>query len=470
MELRIPTVNVSLITSKIPTVVATEPKTICSKFVENCDYAARSKDLNAWDVKVKESNIRFSFNTPTVGGRRARDRGRNRKMRKKRNKKRSRSLKKNKNKNKKNKKNKNKNRERVRGQKGPERNSDDICPEGWVMIVEGEPKIENPYIILNKTCLSDIPGSVPPYITVFSDRAQVYFQNGTGRFKLTAEPAELSDPSKCLDDCEWKENPFSQVSTFWRIGGWNVPNPCGVGDKKMCARIQFSMSLIPEQLSCLNDCFSSVNRNEFKKECQRGIQTAKTIAEIKLDPYYDDPSDDQDIDCILFNRMPDPKDRDDPLSPILIPEIGQRRKKSYFPREDSLNERTKKNRRRSRRGQNGLERNSEESAPSPNKFLFSNFLPTDPLDRALVFCIMANLDARFKMLSVDPNKTGEFHDGNPIWGRNETCSDFLPKLNWPEFDPASTSESSSDEETSPGSPRRTSHTRSSGPSSAIIER
>ena len=427
MELRIPTVNVSLITSKIPTVVATEPKTICSKFVENCDYAARSKDLNAWDVKVKESNIRFSFNTPTVGGRRARDRGRNRKMRKKRNKKRSRSLKKNKNKNKKNKKNKNKNRERVRGQKGPERNSDDICPEGWVMIVEGNAKRQKPQVIQPKTCLSQSFD-----ITAHSDKAQVYLKKGKGEpeFELAVEASKRTNPSFCLWDCKWKANDFFEDATVWRLGGWNDKDHCRGDDSANCVPIQLTSPQIPEDLRCLEDCFSDIPNEAYKRNCRIGKYSEE---------YADLNSDDPDIDCILFNRKSDPQARafNFPLS--MIDEMSPTRP-------------------------------TEEPAALSKDTLFSNFFPSEPLDSALVFCIMANLDAR------DPRRLpgdtpGEFYMNETIWG-SETCAEFLPILDWKieVKNPTNPKRSQRVAFSGSQSQRRISHTRSSGPTSTIIER
>ena len=323
------------------------------------------------------------------------------------------------------------------------------------MIVEGDQKRPNPYVILKKTCLPELTSDV---ITVFSDIATVYFQRGNNmktRFKLTAKPSDRTKPSKCLEDCKWKNNTFFHESTFWRIGGWNVQNPCSEDDADVCVRIQFTMSLVPEELSCLNDCFTDVPKIAYKKKCKRGIQSAvkaETRKEFTDDPYLDDP-DDKDIDCILFNRKPEAKDRWSPFSLSLIPEIGQkRRRKSLFERQDPSSETTEHNR--------------------TAEHLFSNFLPTIPLDRALIFCIMANLDARSKLLS--PNKTGEFHTDDPIWSRNETCSSFLPKLEWLESFTSTSilvSEGDTSSTSSSGSKRRTSSkNRSSGPSSAIIER
>ena len=431
------TVNVSAITNQIPEVNATKEATICSHGGD-CDQLADSTGLMAWSVMVEDpkTNIEFTFNTSSINGR---SKGRNKNRGKK-----------GKKKNRKKKKTKKRRRERRRGKQGVQRDSGDECPEGgWVMIVEGEPKRPNPHVILNKTCLPALPSKV---ITAFSNRAQVYFQPGKGQthFELTARASVRTEPSKCLDDCKWKNNEFSQQSTFWRIGGWNVPNPCGTYDASVCVRIQFTMSLVPIQLSCLNDCFSHLSKEDYTLKCRRGIQSA-TKAKTADNPDLSQ-SDDKDIDCILFNRMPAHKDRRSPFSLSLIPEIGQRKRKSLFEaRQDPP---------------------PSETTESDPEHLFSNFLPTAPLDRALIFCIMANLDARSKLLS--PNKTGEFHSADPIWKRNETCSSFLPKLDWlgsvsntgtlPSEGGDTSSISSS------GSKRRRSKTRSSGPSSAIIER
>ena len=426
------TVDVSAITEQIPEVNATEQATVCSNGGE-CDHPANSTGLMAWNVMVADprTNIEFSFNITNTNGRNWK---RGKKIKKKRN----------------GRKKKRKKGKRSRGRKmrkqGVKRDSDDECPEGgWVMIAEGEPKRTNPHVILNRTCLPSLRSRT---ITAFSNRVQVYFQQGTGQkthFELTAKASDRTEPAKCLDDCKWKENEFSQT-TFWRIGGWNVPNPCSGDDAAMCVRIQFTMSFVPEELSCLNDCFSHLPKEAYKKKCTRGIQLATTTAAKSTDEPNLDQSDDKDIDCILFNRMPEPKDRSDTFSLSLIPEIGQRRRKSLFDRQDPPGE-------------------------ADAGHFFSNFLPTEPLDRALIFCIMANLDARSKLLS--PNKTGEFHSDDPIWSRNETCSAFLPKLDWLES-VSSTSQLASEGDTSSrsssGPKRRTSKTRSSGPSSAIIER
>ena len=208
------------------------------------------------------------------------------------------------------------------------------------MIVEGKPKRRNPYVIMEKTCLSNLPERS---FTAYSDQAQVYFKQGSGRwqFELTVKPSNRSTPSKCLEDCEWKKNVYHHGTSFWRIGGWNVPNPCSFGDdgdEQGCVRLQFTMALLPKDLSCLDDCFSDVEKEKkkYKKTCEENIRSAieaDAIFRTGNDPFrLVSQSFDKDIDCILFNRMSDPKHRNNTFS--LIPEIGQRRRKRIFEGQD----------------------------------------------------------------------------------------------------------------------------------------
>ena len=333
-----------------------------------------------------------------------------------------------------------------------------LCPQdGWVMIVEGGQKRSNPYIIMNKTCLSDIPepSQASSTVTAFSDQAQVYYRRGSGswQFKISIKPSTPSTPSECLEDCEWKENPYFHGTSFWRIGGWNVPNPCSFGDNgdpQGCVRLQFSMALVPKELSCLDDCFSNVPKDTFLKKCRDTIPSAIKAAD-RLRTGVDlsslvGQSDDKDIDCILFNRMLDSTPRDltyDVVSLSLIPELGQRRKRSFIARQTTT-----------------TTTNTTTTTTTLKQHYFSNFLPTTPSDLALMFCIMANLDARSKL-----NITHGFHVISKIWD-DKTCSSFLPKLNY---------EESFEIEPSTGTPRGSqrsapSKTRVSGPASATIKR
>ena len=326
------------------------------------------------------------------------------------------------------------------------------------MIVEGHKKTLNPFEILPKTCLDK---RVEVNKTAFSDTAQVYFKKGervggTGRFRLTAESLAPTNPSSCLWDCKWKDNPVFPETTFWRIGNDTI---CGVFDPTLCVRIQLTMAQIPVDLTCLDDCFSNVPRKDYKEKCE-------------AEKYPGGYSDDADIDCLLFNRKSD-----------------YQHKNGTYPKEL-----VQKN--RPRTTTTITKPNQRQKPPSKTEIpddgpLFSNFLPTQPLDKALIFCIMANLDVRSEL---PPPETGEpcchRHD---IWG-GQDCSAFLPKIDWrrslpnkqnvPFSNETSPALSNDQEErtlsafpTHPSSrserrlsPRRTSNTRSSGPASAIIER
>merc|ERR1719192_36476 len=178
------------------------------------------------------------------------------------------------------------------------------------------------------------------------------------------------------------------------------------------------MALVPKDLSCLEDCFSDVEKEKkkYKKFCKDNIRSAieaDAISRRGIDPFPSiGQSDDKDIDCILFNRMSDskPEERNDTfVSLSLIPELGQRRRRSFFARQEKTTAPT------------------TTTTTTPKPHFFSNFLPTTPSDNALVFCIMANLDAHSKL-----NITHGFHVTSKIWD-NQTCSSFLPKLNYVEF-------------------------------------
>ena len=347
--------------------------------------------------------------------------------------------------------------------------SQDCSEDGWVKIVEGGRKRSNPFVIMNNTCLSKLPSST---ITVYSDQAQVYFKKGSsGReFELTVKPLDHKDPTKCLEDCEWKENEHYHETSFWRIGGWNVPNPCSFdadiedgndGDEQGCVQLQFTMALVPKDLSCLDDCFSDVEREKkkYKKFCKDNIRSAieaDALFRRDIDPFsFIGQSDDKDIDCILFNRMSDskPEERNDTfVSLSLIPELGQRRRRSFFTKQEETTTPTN---------------TTTTTTTTPRRHFFSNFLPETPFDLALMFCIMANLDTRSKLNILN----GFPETSNKIWN-NKTCTPFLPKLDYEESfeeDPLQGASPTS-RGTLYGSLRSAPNTRQSGPSSSTIQR
>ena len=420
---------------------ATDKATICSRsHKEECLYHDKLTDDDvdnnkwmAWNVYVTDpkASIQFSLYIDGIDENTGRNKNRN----------------KNKNKN----KNRNKNRNKRR-----QSNPEDECKAGWVMIVEGDRKMYNPFVILPWTCLDKRRENVT---TAFSDTAQVYFKKGewvgeTGRFRLTAESLAPTNPSSCLWDCEWKDNPVFPETTFWRIGNDTI---CGVFDPTLCVRIQLTMAQIPVDLTCLDDCFSNVPRKDYKEKCE-------------AEKYPGGYSDDADIDCLLFNRKSDSQDRDNTYPEELVKLNGPRTTTTKPIQKQKPSSKT------------------EIADDGP---LFSNFLPTEPLDNALIFCIMARLDA-FPVSEL-PSAIDGLYVGKKIWG-GQTCSAFLPKIDWrrslpnkqnvPFSNETSPALSNAQEErtlsafrTHPSSrskrrlsPRRTSNTRSSGPASAIIER
>ena len=443
--------------------------------------SADSDNLFAWDISVGDkTNIKFRFEILDIKGNRSRNRGKNQQK-----------WGKNHKKGKKHRRKKQRNRgkkqrdggakQRNRGGRQNEGDSNDPCPESWVMILEGEPKKRNPHVILPKTCndnkmevFTKAPANYE--ITAFSKRVQVYFKKGNNDIlRFNAGPlAPTNPPQKCLWDCKWKPNPVFQGTTFWRIGGWNVPEPCGVytdptkntevNDATMCVRIKLNMPLIPQDLNCLDDCFSDVPRRSYEARCKTGIQPAITAAAEINSQVTGKYSNDKDIDCILFNRKSeDPQPGTEAFNRTLIAEM--RTRKSLFRGQDRSREK----------------READD--------LLSNLLPTEPLDNALLFCIMANLDAG-ENRRLPSNTTGEFYVGAPIW-ENKTCSAFLPKLDWqayetneqPRVDTNGQEDRGHQESTrvtkSFSSPSKgplarsetmTPNTRSSGPASTIIER
>ena len=400
--------------------------TICSQD-EKCQFyeiTAENQDKwMAWNVWVEdlEASIMFKF-TKQI---RPETRGRNRNRNKKKN------------------KNKNKNRGRNRVKQR------ELCPAGWMMIVEGDPKQPNPHVILQKTCLSDLAEDFN--IRAYSNRVQVYLINGTmADFRLTAESLTPTPPSLCLWDCKWKKNPVFQETTFWRIGD---DTKCGSIDPAMCVRIRLNVPEIPVDLTCLDDCFSNVPREVYKRKCEN-------------EDYEGGRSDDADIDCLLFNRKSESQDRTDAFPIKLIDSMAGRLTVE-------------------RQVPSGHHRVAAADSVSD---LFRDFIPNEPMDNALMFCIMANLDAQQQLpLPGQPGEIGLLDvDGDgelkAIW-ENKNCSAFLPRLDWRSIVPVPVDAtgpntgrsqrgtlSTSRRGKSSGSKRKGPNTRSSGPASAIIER
>ena len=252
----------------------------------------------------------------------------------------------------------------------------------------------------------------------------------------------------------------------------------------MCVRIQFTMSLVPEKLSCLNECFSDVPKNDCKDKCRRGIQSAVKAATRRkftddIDSYLDD-SDDKDKDCILFNGMSDPEERNSTFSLSLIPEIGQRRKKA-FSRDKTLHQQAIGELPSGKEGwdiwskaskhlQNPVKQQQWQQQQQ-ERISWAVYFPVNHWPELFIYNIWHHGQLRCWVKIALAQRFRGISHVRPIWNRNEMCSLFLPKIDWLESDSSgSTFATEGDTTARLSSKRRTSNTRSSGPSSSIIQR
>ena len=304
---------------------------------------------------------------------------------------------------------------------------DEACPDAWVMILEGDTSSTNA-VILNKTCdankdinlLQDL--KVPP--TSFSN-ATIYFKNNlNGKFKITRrlfvkpKTAFFSKP-RCMWDCQWKENPFFSKVGFWRLGGWGdrnqeIPQVCGPQDRVNCIKVYFSLPQIPKDLMCLKDCFEIVQQ----EICNEDRSVLKCLRSPNI-VNFNSTSDDKDIDCLL--DLTKEKPRDDPNerhNHIQANDLSELEADRVTPSTII---------RRKRRATDIRQTDANEArlvqTVSTNKFW--KLIPTEPLEMALMFCIMANLDARRRLPSLK-FPTREYYRGASIWNQTD-CSSFFPK-------------------------------------------
>ena len=281
------------------------------------------------------------------------------------------------------------------------------CNSSWVQVYD-----DSNTELLGKTCNYnanlDINGTANIDILVSTSRTVIVFfktntddNPGTG-FKLTRvtvpKVPEMSLPSsdQCLWGCTWSENPFYRVFTGWflRTKRTNKLN-------EDLVTILFTSPQIPTDLSCLKECFNVAEekKEQFKEEC---------LTEGNLDG---DPtnSNDPTIDCLLFKR-------------------GRRYKNNVGLRSNALNNKnidasTTESRKR-REVTNPLE---DEEGLIRN---FQYLIPSTPLDIALEFCILANMNKRGVLPPLPGQPTnGVFFYNNEtnVFGGND-CSDFLPSI------------------------------------------
>ena len=400
-------------------------------------------------------------------------------------------------------------RNRKRNRSAPEKQKEeDPCPGDFVSILELSPQLDltseysygdavnasvsAPHVLLDKTCRGHDP---PATITSHSNLIYVIFHSDEAKqgkgFKLDAKTVNCSVPSSssCLGDCEWKENPFYQLSSLWRFGGWrNDPNDCdfklgkpSIDDTGNCTRVQFTTPKIPKDLKCLDDCFYELDKeynhgrtNEeekdrlsviYNKKCNEArTDSAGSIFDLKAN------ASDAAIDCILFNKVDDTSTISLSERRCIIPKSKILAMAGGLGRDIDLDKD-----RNNGCDSHGQVKETEEGGRELSDILINNFVPKEPIDLALMFCIMAHLDSRRKLPSID--KTA-FYKGERVWRntRFRTCRFILPR-----FDKVTTTSTPASGSGSgrgfvgrdfrtQRSLKRSSITRSTGPASANIER
>ena len=197
-----------------------------------------------------------------------------------------------------------------------------------------------------------------------------------------------------------------EKTAFWRIGGWGdttelLPTPCEEGDAVNCIKVYFSLSQIPTNLDCLDDCFEEVksaNENSEIRKCVERLEGNTAT------------SNDKDIDCLVFitkavHVRESSGDRNLQQDNLLTEIVADR-----YPNFEI----------------EGGRKRREVETQLVNTDRFDRLIPSEPLEMALSFCIMANLDARRRLPSLRFPKD-EFYRGPQIWNGTD-CSVFLPNF------------------------------------------
>ena len=377
----------------------TEMKTDSNLTISSVDYAGSDTGISAWQTAAKQAprvNYLFDFHEFNVPG-----------------------------------------GDNEVGRSDP-RQETETCPDAWVMILEGAPPstTELPKVILPKTCSSNVNTNFPDFpdlnVTTTSNTSTIYFKNdGKGNFTVTRslplhpKPPPLSQP-QCMWNCTWKENPFFSKVGYWRLGGWGdtklyQPKICQDKDRRNCVKVYFSLPQMPSNLTCLEDCFDVV-KEQIKRE-ERGVLKClgnDVITRNRTTSY------DKNIDCLVVITKSKPKDNPDDnhnhLQENDVAEYKRRKNTKY------------ENNGRKRREAETLvkqpddlpiltESDSDSEMPIDTKE-FHRLIATEALEMALVFCIMASLDARRKLPSLR-YPTKEFYRGPQLWD-GKVCSPFLP--------------------------------------------
>ena len=270
---------------------------------------------------------------------------------------------------------------------------DNRCSSEWVRVFDGNtellPKTCNLNANLDKNMQANlkIPVSHSNKVTVFFKTNN---KNEGAGFNLTREivpaffrnsPAlpNVASPDECLWSCTWKDNPFYGVSVNWVFGNVSI---AGIKD---IIRITFTLPQIPRDLNCLSKCFPSTDLGELRKTCD---------SQGNLD----------DIDCLLYKRS-------------RVPSVGCLQCNA-LDNIEALSVGGKKKRKR----------RQVINPPNEDESEFSRyFIPTSPLDTALAYCILANLDRRGRLPALGTS-TETFYDGEYLFGFGNDCSAFLPNI------------------------------------------
>ena len=314
-----------------------------------------------------------------------------------------------------------------------QRQDEEMCPDNWVMILDGDPppsKEERDKakqsVILPPTCNENKQELDNFSLTSRSNKATIYFKKqGKASFKVNRtilvedKSTTLSD-SRCLWDCTWKENPFFRKTGFWRFGGWGdtserIPFMGMNDDADNCVKVYFSLPQIPTNLTCLDDCF-----NKVATAIKRGDLGTFRCTDSERMKIAKATSDDENIDCLVEkSKSEPPREQDDIVE-------GRNHQQLNRLRENQA-------RRASATSSGRRRRRAVEETAMVNTDAFHRLIPAQPLEMALVFCIMANLDKRARLPSLRYPKE-EYYRGPLIWGNGtdgQDCADFLPKF-WEE--------------------------------------
>ena len=129
---------------------------------------------------------------------------------------------------------------------------------------------------------------------------------------------------------------------------------------------------------------------------------------------------DEDIDCLVYITKSEPReDRNEEHNHVQGNDLSERKTRN----ENNIGGRKKREAETLDTRQDAVEAGLDVTVDTRQ---FHKLIATEPLEMALVFCIMASLDARRKLPSLS-YQTREFYRGPQLWD-GDVCSAFLPKF------------------------------------------